>query len=132
MRFLLDTHVLLRAAEGPDRLPPEALRLIENPATELVYSAVSIWEVAIENGLGRADFQVDPRLLRRGLLEHGYTELPVTGTHAAAVDLLPPIHKDPFDRLLVAQAQIEGMTLVTMDEVVGRYPGPIQWVGRTL
>ena len=132
MRFLLDTHVLLRAAEGPDRLPPEALRLIENPATELVYSAVSIWEVAIKNGLGRADFQVDPRLLRRGLLEHGYTELPVTGTHAAAVDLLPPIHKDPFDRLLVAQAQIEGMTLVTMDEVVGRYPGPIQWVGRTL
>ena len=132
MRFLLDTHVLLRAAEGPDRLPSEALDLIENPATELVYSAVSIWEVAIENGLGRADFQVDPRLLRRGLLEHGYTELPVTGTHAAAVDLLPPIHKDPFDRLLVAQAQIEGMTLVTMDEVVGRYPGPIQWVGRTL
>ena len=132
MRFLLDTHVLLRAAEGPDRLPPEALDLIENPATELVYSAVSIWEVAIENGLGRADFRVDPRLLRRGLLEHGYTELPVTGTHAAAVDLLPPIHKDPFDRLLVAQAQIEGMTLLTMDEVVGRYPGPIQWVGRTL
>ncbi len=132
MRFLLDTHVLLRAAEGSDRLPPEALDLIENPATELVYSAVSIWEVAIENGLGRADFQVDPRLLRRGLLEHGYTELPVTGAHAAAVDLLPPIHKDPFDRLLVAQAQIEGMTLVTMDEVVGRYPGPIQWVGRTL
>ncbi len=132
MRFLLDTHVLLRAAEGPDRLPPEALDLIENPATELVYSAVSIWEVAIENGLGRADFRVDPRLLRRGLLEHGYTELPVTGAHAAAVDLLPPIHKDPFDRLLVAQAQIEGMTLVTMDEVVGRYPGPIQWVGRTL
>ena len=79
MRFLLDTHVLLRAAEGPDRLPPEALDLIENPATELVYSAVSIWEVAIKNGLGRADFRVDPRLLRRGLLEHGYTELPVTG-----------------------------------------------------
>ncbi len=131
MRFLLDTHVLLRAAEGPDRLPPEALDLIENPATELVYSAVSIWEVAIENGLGRADFRVDPRLLRRGLLEHGYTELPVTGAHAAAVDLLPPIHKDPFDRLLVAQAQIEGMTLVTMDEVVGRYPGPVQLVGRT-
>ena len=131
MRFLLDTHVLLRAAEASDRLPPEALDLIENPATELVYSAVSIWEVAIKNGRGRADFRVDPRLLRRGLLEHGYTELPVTGAHAAAVDLLPPIHKDPFDRLLVAQAQIEGMILVTMDEVVGRYPGPIQLVGRT-
>ena len=131
MRYLLDTHLLLRAAEGPDRLPHAVLRLIEDPATEPVCSAVSIWEVAIKNGLGRADFQVDPRLLRRGLLEHGYTELPVTGAHAAAVDLLPPIHKDPFDRLLVAQAQIEGMTLLTMDEVVAPYPGPIQLVGRT-
>ena len=131
MRLLLDTQILLRAAEGSDQLPREALRLIESPSTELVYSAVSIWEVAIKNGLGRADFQVDPRLLRRGLLEHGYTELPVTGAHAAAVDLLPPIHKDPFDRLLVAQAQIEAMTLLTMDEVVARYPGPIQLVRRT-
>lgn len=130
MRLLLDTQILLRAAEGADQLPGEALRLIESPSTELVYSAVSLWEVAIKNGLGRADFQVDPRLLRRGLLEHGYTELPVTGAHAAAVDLLPPIHKDPFDRLLVAQAQIEAMTLLTMDEVVARYPGPIQLVGR--
>lgn len=130
MRLLLDTQILLRAAEGRDRLPREALRLIEDPETEPVYSAASLWEVAIRNGLGRADFQVDPRLLRRGLLEHGYTELPVTGAHAAAVDLLPPIHKDPFDRLLVAQAQIEALTLLTMDEVVARYPGPIQLVGR--
>ncbi len=130
MRLLLDTRILLRAAEGADHLPREALRLIESPSTELVYSAVSLWEVALENGLGREDFQVDPRLLRRGLLEHGYTELPVTGAHAAAVDLLPPIHKDPFDRLLVAQAQIEAMTLLTMDEVVARYPGPIQLIGR--
>lgn len=131
MRLLLDTQILLRAAEGADQLPREALRLIESPSTELVYSAVSVWEVAIKNSLGREDFQVDPRLLRRGLLEHGYTELPVTGAHAAAVDLLPPIHKDPFDRLLVAQAQIEAMTLLTMDEVVARYPGPIQLVRRT-
>ena len=131
MRLLLDTQILLRAAEGADELPPEALRLIEDPAADLLYSAVSIWEVAIKNSLGRADFRVDPRLLRRGLLEHGYTELPVTGAHAAAVDLLPPIHEDPFDRLLVAQAQIEAMTLVTMDEVVARYPGPIQRIGRT-
>ena len=86
----------------------------------------SLWEVAIKNGLGRADFSVDPSLLRRGLLENGYTELPVTGAHAVAVHGLPPIHKDPFDRLLVAQALIEGVTLVTMDEVVRRYPGPIR------
>ena len=126
MSFLLDTHVLLWAAGVPERLPAAARTLIEDPATELVYSAASLWEVALKSGLGRADFSVDPRLLRRGLLEHGYTELAVTGAHAVAVDTLPPIHKDPFDRLLVAQAQIEGITLVTADEVVGRYPGPIR------
>ena len=126
MNFLLDTHVLLWAAGEPDRLPAEARSLIEDPASELVYSAASLWEVAIKKGLGREDFRVDPRVLRRGLLEHDYTELVVTGAHAVAVDTLPPIHKDPFDRLLVAQAQIEGITLLTVDEVVGRYPGPIQ------
>ena len=76
--------------------------------------------------LGHANFNVDPRLLRRGLLENGYAELPLTGAHAVTVDLLPPIHKDPFDRILIAQAQIEGITLLTADEVLGRYPGPIR------
>ena len=95
---------------------------------ELVYSAASIWEVAIKSGLGRADFTVDPRLLRRGLLENGYTEMPVTGSHAAAVDRLPPIHRDPFDRILVAQALVEGQTLLTADEVVARYRGPVRLI----
>lgn len=126
MSYLLDTHVLLWAAGVPDRLPAEARTLIENPATELIYSVASLWEVAIKNGLGRADFSVDPSLLRRGLLENGYTELAVTGTHVVAVNGLPPIHKDPFDRLLVAQALIGGVALLTVDEVVGRYPGPIR------
>ena len=126
MSFLLDTQVLLWAAGVPDRLPADARTLIEDPATALLYSAASLWEVTIKNGLGRADFSLDPRLLRRGLLENGYTELAVTGAHAVAVEALPPIHKDPFDRLLVAQAQIEGVTLITADEVVGRYPGPIR------
>ena len=126
MNFLLDSHVLLWAAGVPDRLPADARTLIENPATELIYSVASLWEVAVKNGLGRADFRVDPSLLRRGLLENGYTELPVTGAHVVAVHGLPPIHKDPFDRLLVAQALIEGVTLVTVDDVVGRYPGPIR------
>ena len=89
MRWLLDTHVLLWAAGAPERLSAEARALIETPESELLFSAASIWEVAIKNGLGRADFGVDPRLLRRGLLENGYDELPVTGAHAAAVDLLP-------------------------------------------
>ena len=128
MTALLDTHVLLWAAGLPDRLPSEARVLIENPATDLVYSAASLWEVAIKKALGRADFDVDPRILRRALLDNGYTELAVTGAHAVEVDLLPPIHKDPFDRILVAQARVEGMTLLTADQRLGDYPGPIRVV----
>ncbi len=126
MRVLLDTHVLLWAAGVPERLTREARELIENPGTELVFSAVSLWEVAIKHGLGREDFRVDPRLLRRGLLENGYTELPVAGLHAVALDSLPRMHEDPFDRMLVAQAQVEGITLLTADPTVARYPGPIR------
>ena len=126
MRLLLDTHVLLWAAGEPQRLRPAALALIEDAANELYFSAASLWEVAIKSGLGRADFSVDPRLLRRALVEHGHAELPITGAHAVAVDLLPSIHGDPFDRILVAQAQVEAMTLLTADDIVGRYPGSIQ------
>ena len=90
----------------PQRLPEEARALIEQQDTEPTVSAASLWEIAIKNGLGRQDFMVDPHLLRRGLLENGYAELAITGAHAVAVNLLPPIHKDPFDRILVAQAQI--------------------------
>ena len=126
MSLLLDTHVLLWAAGEPERLPRSTQEMLEDPAVAVTYSAASISEVAIKNGLGRADFSVDPRVLRRGLLEHGYVELPVTGAHAAAVDVLPDIHRDPFDRLLIAQAHAEGLTLLTADSVIGRYPGPIQ------
>ena len=128
MNLLLDTHVLLWAADASPRLPADARALIEDPENELVFSAASLWEVAIKRGIRREEFSADPRLLRRGLLENGYVELPVTGAHAAAVDLLPPIHKDPFDRILIAQAQIEGLTLLTADEVVARYPGPIRTI----
>ena len=126
MKLLLDTHLLLWAAGMPQRLPTEARALIERPDTEPIVSAASLWEIAIKNGLGRQDFMVDPHLLRRGLLENGYEELAITGAHAVAVDLLPPIHRDPFDRILVAQAQIESLTLLTTDEIVARYPGPIR------
>jgi PIN domain nuclease of toxin-antitoxin system len=85
-----------------------------------------VWEVAIKRGLGRTDFQADPRLLRRGLLDNGYSELPIRSDHVVAIDGLPPIHKDPFDRLLVAQATVEGITLLTADSVVAQYPGPIR------
>lgn len=128
MTLLLDTHLLVWSAVDSPMLPAEARRLIEEPETQLTFSAASIWEVAIKHGLRRSDFPLDPRVLRRGLLEVGYTELAVNGVHAAAVDLLPPIHRDSFDRLLVAQAQVEGLTLLTADEMVARYPGPVRRV----
>lgn len=99
-----------------------------NPEHELLFSAASIWEIAIKNGLGRDDFKVDARLLRRGLLDNDYTELPITSAHAVFVESLPLIHKDPFDRILVAQATAEGITLLTADSTVARYPGPIELV----
>jgi len=128
VKLLLDTHLLLWAAGQPDRLTPLARTLLTDLQNELLFSAASLWEVAIKRGLGRADFQVDPRLLRRGLLDNAYRELPVTGEHAVAIDSLPPIHRDPFDRILVAQATIEGITLLTSDPLVAQYPGPVRQV----
>lgn len=126
MKLLLDTHVLLWAAGTPDKLSPRARTLLDDPDHELVFSAASIWEITIKRSLGRGDFQVEPRVLRRGLLDNGYQELAITSEHAVAVNLLPPIHKDPFDRILLAQAYTEGITLLTVDEVVSRYPGPVR------
>ena len=128
MKLLLDTHLLLWAAGRPSRLSATARKLIDAPSNELLFSAASIWEVAIKRGLGRSDFQADPRLLRRGLLDNGYAELPILSDHVVALDSLPPIHKDPFDRLLVAQATVEGITLLTVDTIVAQYPGPIREV----
>ena len=125
MKLLLDTHLLLWAANEPDRLSANARKLICDVTNDLLFSSASLWEIAIKSGLGRNDFRVDARLLRRGLLDNGYTDLPVTSEHAVAVDALPPIHKDPFDRVLVAQAMIEGVTLLTVDPLVAKYPGPI-------
>jgi PIN domain nuclease of toxin-antitoxin system len=128
MKLLVDTHLLLWAAGQPDRLPTTARSLIDDPANEPLFSAASLWEVAIKRGLGRPDFQVDARLLRRGLLDNGYSELPIVSDHVVATESLPPIHKDPFDRVLVAQATVEGITLLTSDSLVAQYPGPIRRV----
>ena len=92
----------------------------------LLFSAASLWEVAIKRGLGRHDFKVDARLLRRGLLDNGYSELPIVSDHIVAIESLPALHKDPFDRVLVAQATVEGVTLLTIDSLVAQYPGPIR------
>lgn len=126
MKLLLDTHVLLWAAGKSSKLPPGAVALLADPHNELVFSAASLWEVAIKRGLGRKDFQVDPRILRRGLIDNGYIEMPITGEHAVATDALPAIHKDPFDRILVAQSIVEGITLITADPLLTKYPGPVQ------
>lgn len=129
MKLLLDTQLLLWAAGQPDRLPRAARRMLEDPRNELVFSVVSIWEVAIKSGLGRSDFRADARLLRRGLLDNGYDELAIVGEHVVAISDLPRVHKDPFDRLLVAQAAVEGILLLTADSIVAQYPGPVREVG---
>ena len=126
MKFLLDTHLLLWAgvaetATSKRSLWVAARALIMDKANELYFSPASVWEVAIKNALGKADFRVDPHLLRRALLDNGYLELPITSEHTAGVANLPNHHKDPFDRLLLAQATVEGITLLTNDEAVAMY-----------
>ncbi len=128
MRLLLDTHLLLWAADSLERVPVGARALMADLENELLFSVVSIWEVAIKSGLNRPDFQVDARLLRRGLIDNGYVELPISGEHAVEVDALPLIHRDPFDRLLIAQATVEGFVLLTNDVTLKRYRGPVQLV----
>lgn len=128
MKLLLDTHILLWAAATPERLSPAAQALLGDVDHELLFSTASIWEVTIKAGMGRVDFRANARLLRRGLLDHGYVEVPVTSQHAVEIDGLPAIHRDPFDRILIAQALVEGVELVTSDELVARYPGPIRLV----
>ena len=128
MKLLLDTHVLLWAAGEPEKLSARARKLLDAPESALVFSAASLWEIAIKKTIGRKDFKVDARLLRKALLDNGYSELAVSGEHAVAVESLPPIHKDPFDRILVAQTQSEGMTLVTADATLARYPVSVQKV----
>ena len=121
MNLLLDTHLLLWAAGEPQRLSAKARALLLDSANQLVFSSASLWEISIKNGLERPDFNVDPRRLWRMLLVNGYRELPVTSEHAVAVNDLPPLHKDPFDRIFVAQARVEGLTLLTADKAVAKY-----------
>jgi PIN domain nuclease of toxin-antitoxin system len=128
MRFLLDTHLVLWVPILDRRLSASARSILTAAGNEFVFSTASIWEIAIKRGLGKPNLQLNPRAIRRELLENGYEELPVLGHHAVAVDALPPIHKDPFDRLLIAQSMIEGITLLTADATIAKYPAPIRKV----
>jgi PIN domain nuclease of toxin-antitoxin system len=128
MKYLLDTHLLLWTAEGSRRLPARARSILLDPDNELIFSAASIWETAIKNAKDLPGFDVEPDLLRSSLLANLFTELPISGRHASTVASLPAIHQDPFDRILVAQALVEGFTLLTADATIARYPGPIRKV----
>jgi PIN domain nuclease of toxin-antitoxin system len=126
MKFLLDTHILLWAAYQPEKLSELTRTLLNDIENELFYSAASLWEIAIKRGLGRNDFQIQPRVLQRELQDQGYQALAISTEHSLAVEDLPLIHKDPFDRILIAQATVEGITLLSADELVIQYPGPIR------
>jgi len=128
MRLLLDTHLLLWAAGTPKRLSASTRKAIESPDNHLFFSVASIWEIVIKRGLERPGFQVDAHLLRRGLLDNGYAELAITGEHALAIQALPPIHKDPFDRLLIAQVQAESLTIVSVDSAFDLYSVRRLWL----
>ena len=123
MRLLLDTHVVLWVAMDSPRLSAAARSTILD--AEATFSAASIWEVVIKSGLGRDDFIVDADELRHGLLRNGFEELPMTGAHALEVARLPDIHRDPFDRILLAQARWEGMSLGSVDAQLIGLPGVV-------
>ena len=126
MKLLLDTHILLWCASGI--LNKKTAQYILNPGNIIYFSPASIWEVVIKRDLKRDDFNVDPYRLYTGLLENGYEEISITAYHTLAVGSLPPIHKDPFDRILLAQALSEGISLLTHDEKFVKYPAPVIYV----
>lgn len=128
MRLLLDTHIALWAIAGSRRLSKDARGLIQAPDTSVWVSAATVWEIAIKHAMGKGDMPVSSEVALRYFREAGYRLLPIEPEHAVATETLPPVHCDPFDRLLVAQATHEGMVLLTSDPVVARYPGPVRKV----
>jgi PIN domain nuclease of toxin-antitoxin system len=127
MRVLLDTHFVLWVSNEPSRLPRAVAALLESPDVLPYFSVASIWEISIKAGLKRPEFNVDPGQLRLALLDNGYQELNIDSRHATAVVDMPLIHRDPFDRMLVAQATQENIELITHDATLARYPGPIRY-----
>ena len=125
MKLLLDTQMIIWAAFWPELLPTQSLHLIADDDNEIYFSPASLWEVAIKNAQNRPDFRVEAKVLRTQLLERDYREIAITGLHTTAVNDLPMLHKDPFDRLLLAQAKIEGIILITSDATLSKYPAPV-------
>ena len=127
-RFLVDTQLLLWNVYGSRKLPARVGRLFRDGRHEFFYSAASLWEIAIKAARGREDFAADPAAIRDTLEANGFQELPVSGQHAVALAALPSIHGDPFDRMLIAQALVEPLALITSDERLAAYPGTIEVV----
>ena len=128
MRLLLDTVAFLWLAEGSPRVSADARELIADPANDAYMSAASAWEVAIKHGLGRLPLRVPPdRYVVEQRVRHRIDTLPVNEEAALQVGKLPDLHRDPFDRLIVAQAIVEGMTVVTPDRLIGMYPVRVLW-----
>ena len=119
MRILLDTHIFVWWLAGDSKLPKGAEPLILDPDNDIHVSAASIWEIAIKQALGQ--IQVDPSLLVASIADSGFRELPVTARHAIETGKLPSHHRDPFDRLLVAQSRVEPMYLLTHDQQLTAY-----------
>ena len=124
MNLLLDTHALYWWMIEDDRFPPQARAAIEEGRDIAAVSAASVWEIAIKRALGKMRIDVD---LSRDMEESMFEPLPITVDHAVAAGLLPLHHGDPFDRMLVAQAQVEGLVLLTRDRQIGRYDVPTLW-----
>ncbi len=129
MRLLLDTHVLLWAIGDPARLDHATRDLLEDAANEVLFSAASIWEIAIKARLRRADFAARPEQVAKEARLTGFVELPVSADVAAQVADLPPHHRDPFDRLLVAQAMAEPAQLYTTDALLLPYSELVRLIG---
>lgn len=128
MNLLLDTHLIVWAMGTPERLPVGLAAMLETTDNTPIFSVASLWELVIKQALGRPDFNLHVPRLRRSLLETGWQELPIEAHHAMAVAALPPLHRDPFDRLLLAQANSEGLLLITADQQLSAYPGPVRWM----
>ena len=126
--YLIDTHLLIWALLRSRQLSRRAAALIEDPSHRLLFSPVSIAEIAIKHAQGRADFPVEPRRSWQTLIANDFHELGLTSAHAALLGSLPPVHKDPFDRLMIAQALAEGVPFVTADAVLAGYPGQVMVV----
>jgi PIN domain nuclease of toxin-antitoxin system len=127
MRLLFDTHAFLWWDSKPGKLPEQVLRACEDPRNELTLSVVSIWEIQIKRALGKLTISGDLPELLAGHVENGIAILPVHLAHVLCLERLPDHHKDPFDRLLIAQALEEGFVLMTADTAISKYSVPVLW-----